>query len=410
MIKEAKHQMKSDAESIVSSFKGTEVLSDRIVLERMVNRNKLKIVGQTISSQIIITDKNNQIIYSNTEKSEIKILRGLNQQYDSRYLVERREIQMDNGQLLGRILLTIKIKDVNGLNRVLRGAQLASILIGGLFAIAMGYMLGSTITRPIHKLTSGMRNFSLKKNILIEVGTRDEIQDLAESFSEMASKLRKNDQIQTEFLQNASHELKTPLMTIQGNAEAIKDGIIQGKEAEVSLDLIVSECQRLKGVVDELIFMTRLDQSSDHLRYEQVQIGIVITEALNRVQGLADQRGIELILKGNLKAEGRFDREKLMRVFLNIVENAIRYAKTKVRIDVSAHPSRIEIVCADDGQGFATGEEIRVFDRFYKGEHGGTGIGLAIAKAIVAAHGGSIVAERGTTSGAVFRISVPLNL
>ncbi|MBP1936101.1 sensor histidine kinase [Paenibacillus sediminis] len=409
LINEAKRQMKADAEAIALSFKGTDVLSNHVVAERMVKRAKLKLVGQAITSQIIITDRNNKILYTNADKSEIRALLGLNENNNKSYLVERRRIQSENGQLLGNMLLAIQIKDVNGLNRLLRGAQLASLLIGGLIAIAMGYVLGGTITKPIHHLAKGMRNFSVKKKMpQITVHTQDEIRDLAESFTEMASKLQMNDRMQTEFLQNASHELKTPLMTIQGNAEAIKDGLVQGIEAEQSLDLIVSECQRLKGVVDELIYMTRLEHSSDQLHFEVMKIGDVIGDALNLVQGLADQRSIDLILNGDLQAEGQFDREKLIRVFLNIVGNGIRYAKSSVRLNVTASSNQVEIICMDDGRGFAPGEEQKVFGRFYKGEQGGTGIGLAIAKAIIEAHGGTIEARRGTPSGAVFRLSIPL--
>lgn len=407
LLNEARKQMKSDAEAIALSLKSSQVLSDRIVAERIANRAKLKIIGRAIDSRILILDKNNRLLYTNADQSDAQALRNWSRQHTEGYLVQRRDIRSDNGQLLGRMMLAIQIKDVKGLNRVLRGTQWASILIGGAIAAIMGVLLGRTITNPIRRLAAVMRNFSPRKQLPdMKIRSRDEIQGLADSFTEMADALQANDRMQTEFLQNASHELKTPLMTIQGNAEAVKDGIVQGKEAEQSLDLIVAECQRLKGVVDELIYMSRLDHEANTYRFEETRIGEVIGEALNRVQGLADQRGIELMLTGDLETEGRFDRDKLMRVFLNIVGNGIRYAKSQIRIEVKAAGNRLEILCADDGKGFASGEENKVFERFYKGEHGGTGIGLAIAKAIVEAHGGSIEATKGMPSGAVFRIRI----
>jgi signal transduction histidine kinase len=226
----------------------------------------------------------------------------------------------------------------------------------------------------------------------------------------MAEKLRAGDRKQTDFLQNVSHELKTPLMAIQGNAEAIRDGIVREREAEESLDIIVAECQRLKSVVDELIFLSRLDhdQAADVFRCEPARIGDIADEALSGLRGLAEQRGVALVLSGDTDAEGRFDREKLKRAFINIVGNGLRYARSEIAIRAIRSGDAVEVLCEDDGKGFAPGEEERIFDRFYKGEQGGTGIGLAITKAIVEGHGGSIDAFQGPRGGAVIRMRLPL--
>ncbi|WP_123042632.1 sensor histidine kinase [Cohnella candidum] len=408
LLKEAKAQLKSDAEAIVFSLKGTPVLSGRIIAERIVNRAKFKLVGRAISSRLLILDKSNRVIYSNADSAEVEVLRGLTKSNDQGYLVQRREILSENGQLLGRIVLAVQIREVQGFNRILRGAEWVSALIGGLFAMVMGFLLGKTITRPLGRLAAGMRKFTPKQNVpAIGIASRDEIGELAESFSTMAAEIRSHDRVQTEFLQNASHELKTPLMTIQGNAEAIKDGIVQGEEAGQSLDLIVSECQRLKGIVDELIYLTRLEQVSEAYRFERLRIGDVLLDAIERLRAVAEQKGIELRVEGELDREGNYDSEKLMRAMLNIAGNGIRYAGSFVRLKVSAEGNATIIICEDDGKGFAPGEENKVFDRFYKGQQGGTGIGLSMAKAIVEAHGGTIEALPGKPNGAVFRLRLP---
>jgi signal transduction histidine kinase len=241
------------------------------------------------------------------------------------------------------------------------------------------------------------------------VKARDEVGELADSFIGMAEKLRAGDRKQADFLQNVSHELKTPLMAIQGNAEAIRDGIVREREAEESLDIIVAECQRLKSVVDELIFLSRLDhdQAADVFRCEPACIGDIIGEALSGLRGLAEQRGVAIALTGDMDTEGSFDREKLKRALINIVGNGLRYARSEIEVRAVRSGDEVEILCVDDGKGFAQGEEKRIFDRFYKGEQGGTGIGLAITKAIVEGHGGSIDAfqKRG---GAAIRMRLPL--
>ncbi len=409
LVNEAKRQMKADAESIVKLLNGIRQLSDRSVAERVASRKGLRLAGRVLESKIVVFDNANRILYTNIGTGDIATLKLLDRQNDADYLVVRQPIRTEGGETKGRIVLAAKIKDVNGLNRMLQGVQFVSIVIAGVFALGMGSLLGRNLSRPIRNLAAGMRRFSPKREMPeIAVHTRDEIRELADSFVDMADKLRSNDRVQTDFLQNVSHELKTPLMIIQGNAEAIKDGIVQEREAEESLDVIVGECQRLKALVDELIFLTKLDHVQETFRFDSIPVGQVIGEALKGLQGLAEQKGVALTVKGDVDAVGRFDREKLTRAFINIAGNGIRYAKSKFVLHAIRSGERLEILCTDDGNGFTPGEEKRIFDRFYKGEQGGTGIGLAITKAIVEAHGGTVEAVQGKPAGAVIRVILPL--
>lgn len=409
LVNEARRQMKADAESIIQTFNKVQRLSDQSVAERMTGRKELRLIGQALYSKIVVFDNINRIMYTNVGSDDIKTLKQLDQQDNSDYLIVRRPIVAEDGEKKGRILLAAKIKDVSRLNRLLQGAQFVSIVIGGAFALGMGFLLGRNITKPIRSLAAGMRRFSPKKELPeIAVHSRDEIGELADSFIDMAKKLSANDRMQTDFLQNASHELKTPLMAIQGNAEAVKDGIVQGREAEASVDVIIAECQRLKSVVDELIYLTKLDHVAETFHFELIPIGQVIAESVTAVQGLAERKGIHVTVTGDVDAAGRFDREKLKRAFINIVGNGIRYAGTKIVLQAVRSGDHLEISCTDDGKGFLPGEEARIFDRFYKGANGGSGIGLAITKAIVEAHGGSIEALKGKQAGAVIRMTLPL--
>lgn len=404
VVNQAKQQMRSDAESILQSIKGMQQLSQESVTQRLIRWNELKQTGRALNSKIVIFNTNNTIVYTNADTSELQMLKKLVNRDDSMYLMVRRTIAA-GGETKGSILIANKIKDIGELNRMLGVTLIFSLLIGGIISLFVGYLLGRGISRPIRSLTAGMRQFSPKREIpRIAVHTRDELKELADSFLDMAEKLRVNDRIQIEFLQNASHELKTPLMAIQGNAEAIKDGIVQGSEAADSLDVIIGECQRLKSVVNELILLSKIDQASESYDFKPVKIASIITDAISGLQAVAGQKGIAVTITGDEEASGLFDRDKLTRAFINIFGNAVRYARAKIAVNVSDTGGRLEISCADDGKGFAPGEEKRIFDRFYKGEQGGTGIGLAITKAIVEAHGGSIEARQGIPTGAVIRV------
>jgi signal transduction histidine kinase len=240
-----------------------------------------------------------------------------------------------------------------------------------------------------------------------EISTGDEIEELADCFSAMVQKLKTYDVQQKRFLQNTSHELKTPLMSIQGYAEAIKDGIVEGEEMEESLDVIIAESKRLKKIIDEMIYLIKLDNVEETFHYETAGIHEVILQSIKSVKALADAGGINLKTEGDCSLEGFIDKEKLTRAVINILGNAIRYADKEIDINWKSNDNYIEILIKDDGKGFENGEENSIFERFYKGEKGGTGIGLAIAKAIVTGHNGRIEAYNAIPKGAAFRIMIP---
>jgi signal transduction histidine kinase len=286
--------------------------------------------------------------------------------------------------------------------------QAMSLIVGGVIAVILGMIFQRGLTKPIQKLKNYMAAFSFKDSQQeLKIKTGDEIEELAECFSAMVQKLKSYDVQQKRFLQNTSHELKTPLMSIQGYAEAIKDGIVEGNEMYESLDVIIDESKRLKKIVDEMIYLIKLDNVEETFHFETTRIGEIIDQSVRSVKALLDAGGIKLKIEGDCSLEGHFDKEKLTRAFVNILSNGIRYAESEITIDWKAKGSYIEINIADDGKGFQNGEENKVFERFYKGENGGTGIGLAITKAILTGHNSQIEAFNAIPKGAAFRIRLP---
>ena len=284
-----------------------------------------------------------------------------------------------------------------------------SIFIAGLIALIIGSILGRSLTKPLENLMKYMIEFSLnkpQKQLLIKTG--DEIEKLAQCFHKLAEKLRNYDEYQKKFLQNTSHELKTPLMSIQGYAEAIKDGVVEGKEAEESLDIIIEESQRLKKVVEEIIYLTKLENADDTFELTYFKIGLLAEGVVKSLKALAAEKQIDVEIKGDLETGGYFDEGKLRRALINIIANCLRYAKRKVIIDLLNNGSYLKIKIFDDGPGLKDGEEEKIFHRFYKGEQGGSGLGLAITRAIIEGHGGSIEAFKREPTGAVFVITLPL--
>ena len=410
LISEARIALKEEAQTIAKTLEKVPISNDQIKPNLLV-KQEIRILGQFIDSKVILLNGDKKIIYSNFADIDRKVLQPLinsNKFKFREYLAERAPILSKNGEAKGYILLFTKIHDLDQISRLLNRTQVMSLIVGGVFAVILGMILQIGITKPIRKLQHYMNNFSFKDNQgELRIHTGDEIEELADCFSNMVDKLKRYDVQQKSFIQNASHELKTPLMSIQGYAEAIKDGVVEGREIEESLYVIINESQRLKKIVDEMIYLTKLDNVEESFHFEKSDIYEIVNQSVKSVKTLVDAKGINLIVEGDCSFEGYFDNEKLYRAFINILSNGIRYAGNEIRINCKSNDCYIEITIIDDGKGFQNGEEKKVFERFYKGAEGGTGIGLAITKAIVTGHNGQIEAYNAMPNGAAFKITLP---
>lgn len=206
---------------------------------------------------------------------------------------------------------------------------------------------------------------------------------LLQESQEMANRIQEAEKSQLTFFQNASHELRTPLMSIQGYTEGLQAGIIQESFA---YQIILEESQKMKVLVDDIMLLSRLDSPSK-VEKSQLKLFDVLQSTATYFQPLIDQQGLKLvqdykhfdvIITGN--------EALLERAFSNIINNAMRYAKTTIEIIASDRQIKI----SNDGEPISKQELPYIFDRFYKGEKGQTGIGLSMVKEIVKQHNGSV--------------------
>lgn len=239
-----------------------------------------------------------------------------------------------------------------------------------------------------------------------------ELDDLANDMNIMAARLDKADQEQKTFFQNASHELRTPLMSIQGYAEGIKYGVFDNQEA--AADVIISESQRLTGMVENLLTISRLDTAvsgRQKIAKQRVDLKELLASVAENVQGAA------LLIHKNLKLDFAVENiqilaneNDLFRAFENILSNGLRYAEKEVKITMSLKaPELVEIDFSDDGPGISKDHLDQVFTRFYRGEDGKHGIGLALVKAIITDHNGTVTARNKIPPehGAIFTVELP---
>ena len=217
--------------------------------------------------------------------------------------------------------------------------------------------------------------------------------------------IEKEAERQQTFFQNASHELKTPLMAIQGYAEGIQAGVMDtGSAAEV----ILKESDRMTELVEELLDISKIDMGRQQLALSEMDVRELLYDSI---------RAVEPTAAGGITITPDFpetpimvscDDTRLRRAVTNILSNGVRYARSELRLTCRTEKRHATIRIQDDGDGIAAEDLPHIFDRFYMGKNGKSGIGLALTREIIHMHKGMIRAYNGD-GGAVFEISIPVS-
>jgi signal transduction histidine kinase len=274
-----------------------------------------------------------------------------------------------------------------------------------MITLMLGVIMMRWLMRPSKKIRQMIER--VRKRDFSEVAivaTGDEWETISQAIAEMVTALKNYDDVQKRFVQNASHELKTPLMAIRGYAEGLKDGVFDQEETNGIFDIIVTESVRLKKLVDELIYLSKLEALEAMYHFEFTSIEEIVRQAITLLKPLAKARQIDLMWQqNNTDVFLYLDGEKMEQALINMMDNAIRHARSRVIVDLYVD-AYVYIVIEDDGNGFMEADEQKVFERFYHGAQGDTGLGLAIAKAIVEKHYGVLKASQGSLGGARFVI------
>ncbi|CDQ18722.1 Signal transduction histidine kinase [Halobacillus karajensis] len=320
-----------------------------------------------------------------------------------KYVVYDFPVSRDNNQIL---VMATPMNDLQEVQAGFAARMVVVFLIGLLLAIIVSYVLTWRLVTPLTKLKQEVKKIEKRQfSDVKKVQASGEIKEVEQSLRHMASELSRYIHSQKQFFQNASHELKTPLMSIQGYAEGIRDGIFEGEAAEKGLNVMVSETERLKKIVNEMILLAKLDSSEDVYNPEGTEISEVIMQARDRLYPLANEKGINLTTEDIHPFYSVVDRERILQAMINILSNAVRHAKGHVAITTEAGVSHYRIKVMDDGPGIPEDLLPQLFERFIKGKEGETGLGLAISRAIIERSGGRIYAyNRSEQSGAVFEI------
>lgn len=304
--------------------------------------------------------------------------------------------------------------------RAFLDAVASALVIAGIVAtgsaVVMSVVLSSRFSAPIRRLSAASRRIADGRYAeRVPVTSEDEIGELAGSFNRMAEALESTERRRLQLVGDVAHELRTPLATVDGYLEGLQDGII--RPSERTWDLLRTETGRLSRLVNDLQELWRAEARQLPMSIASLDVEPVLVRLADRFRAPALERSVQVRVD---VAPGispvRADPERLVQVLDNLVGNALRFSPEASRVTVSARSTAdgVKLAVADQGPGLTEEQRDRVFERFYRVDPsrsralGGSGIGLAIARALVDAMGGRIWAEsEGPGRGATFVIELP---
>ncbi|HKJ26390.1 MAG TPA: ATP-binding protein [Anaerolineales bacterium] len=287
------------------------------------------------------------------------------------------------------------------------------LLFAGGMTMVMGYFLSSTITERIIVLQQAANQLAAgERDTRIDVSGRDEVAELSNAFNRMADQLQEAEQNRADLIAWVSHDLQTPLTSIQAILEALKDGLIEEPESQQRyLETAQREVKSLSALIDDLFQMAQIDAGGMTLDRSDNSIRDLISDTLETFSHIA--RKSDIHLEGSIQPGidiVNIDVQRIGRVLNNLIGNALRYTPPggKVKIEVNRKDEQIEVHISDTGEGIQPDDLPYIFDRFYRGEKsrsrktGGAGLGLAISRGIIQAHGGEIWVESTLGKGTTF--------
>ena len=288
-----------------------------------------------------------------------------------------------------------------------------------LCAAGAGMFFSRVLTRPIVEMTGVIQGMS-KGDLGLRVRESGswEIRQLALAFNSMSEQLETLNQSRSQFVSNASHELKTPLATMKIMIESLM--YQPDMEAELRTEFLGDvnrEIDRLSSIVTDLLTLAQVDSRSSRLNREKMSLAEVVKDAEHRLSPMAAQKGqtVTLILQDSCDMYA--DRAKLGQVVYNLMENAVKYTPREgwVKVVLQRNGRDAVLTVSDSGPGIPRDSLSRVFERFYRvdkargRESGGTGLGLSIVQQFVNLHGGTVRVSSEEGQGAVFTVELPLN-
>lgn len=377
-------------------------------------QEKVKKLKYQVGSQVIVIDSNYQLVFPNEnfdfydeddnlnelyEKIVEEARNGkmnLNSNKNNKIITENNDYYISQERIVNLetkeeyyLILYIDISDILMFSKQINSGLIMIMCIVTMVSIVTTIILSNKIVKPIQKLCAFAKELGEGNFNKCEVEFSDrEIDELVKIMNMSAEKLDKYDKEQKVFFQNVSHELRTPLMSIKGYAEAIKFNVLDKESAS---EVILEESDRLIELIEELLYISKMDNITNDYILVEHDLREILSNCTVKQKARAINMNIEF--KYDFDEEAilfKCDDKSLYRAFLNIIENALRYAKKEICITCKKINKKIIVCIENDGEHIRKEELPYIFKRFYKGEGGKNGIGLSIVKSVINKHNGEV--------------------
>ena len=289
---------------------------------------------------------------------------------------------------------------------------ISSLITGSLLILVASIFL----VRPIKKLTEATKRIAAGDfNVKLNIKQTSELGTLARSFEDMMHDLKQLEQMRREFVTNVSHEVQSPLTSISGYAQALKNVDLADHERNRYLDIIIAEADRMSKMSDSLLKLSLLESQSQQLQLGTFNLDEQIRRVIVALQPQWSARNIRFELDLQ-PVKVTADHDQLNQVWTNIIGNSIKFSEDGGMIDVSIRQDikNVTVRISDQGIGISLEDQRRIFERFFKADrshsrkYGGSGMGLAIVKQIVSLHQGVIRVESEPGQGTTFIVTLPI--
>jgi len=284
--------------------------------------------------------------------------------------------------------------------------------------LVLAFWIAKWVSSPLMEIIDATEKIPSGEYAEIEIKGPEEVRSLAAAFNTMSRKVDRSQQSMKDFVANVSHELKTPLTSIRGFAQAIQDGTADTPdEKRQAAAIIASEADQMYRIVMDLLDLARYDAGSVVPQIETVDCNLLLERVIEKFSHQASSKNVRITTNFRHIPVIQADQHRLMQVFSNLLDNAIKYsfAGGDVLLSTKRAGGYIEIGFQDTGIGIEEEDIPRIFERFYRGDKSrtsdatkGTGLGLAIAKEIVISMGGSILVSSEPGKGSTFVVKLPI--
>lgn len=297
-------------------------------------------------------------------------------------------------------------------------AFLISVPLALLAASFGGFFLAKKSLAPISEMSRKAEDITAKNlhERLPVKNERDELGSLASKFNELLSRLDVSFEQQRRFMADASHELRTPVAIVRGEADVT---LAKEKRDETeyreSFSIVQSEAERMTRIIEDLFTLARVDAGQQPLQKDVIYLDEILGEAIKSFRTVANNRGILLEFAAPEEMKFSGDAQLLRRLFSNLIDNALKHARSLVKITAERRADSYKISISDDGAGIPAEAQPHIFERFYRADKArsrnanaasgsGAGLGLAISKFIAEAHDGKLALAKSDASGSIFSI------